>query len=77
MNGPQHYIEAERLLAAADDAFEQAAVRASTEMAALAQVHATLALSAATAMAGINHMDEGDFREWDRVAGVQPDRAES
>lgn len=74
MNGPQHYAEAERLLT------ESRAIPANYDetnpVAALlladAAVHATLALAAATAMNGLDRMDEDDFREWDKVAGVQP-----
>lgn len=73
MNGPQHYSASEKLLTAAltvagDMPIED--VQATVEM---AQVHATLALAAATAMNGIDRMDEDDFREWDKVAGVQLD----
>lgn len=75
MNGPQYYVEAERLLA------ESRAIPANydetnpvaTLLLADATVCAVLALAAATAMAGINRMDEDDFREWDKVAGVQSD----
>lgn len=73
MNGPDHYREAESLLASANDAFDHNAVSACSELTALAQAHATLALAAATAMNGLDRMDEDDFREWDKVAGVQPD----
>jgi hypothetical protein len=75
VTGPEHYAESERLLVAADDAFERAAVRASAEMSALAQTHAILALAAATAMTGIDRMPDEDFEAWDKVAGV-PTRTE-
>lgn len=53
MNGPEHYAEAERLLGLADSAVS-ANMAASTgeskaDVLAAAQVHATLALTAATA----------------------------
>lgn len=73
MNGPVHYSASEKLLAAALNIgtdVPREDIRAMVEM---AQVHATLALAAATAMNGLDRMDEDDFREWDRVAGVQPD----
>lgn len=73
MNGPEHYVAAENLLASALDIGRDVPredVRAMVEM---AHVHATLALAGATAMAGIDRMDEDDFREWDKVAGVQLD----
>jgi hypothetical protein len=45
MNGPAHYRDAERLLALADDSAEVTHDRLVSQ----AQVHATLALAAATA----------------------------
>jgi hypothetical protein len=77
VTGPENYEAAQNILASAlkiGAGVPREDVRAVVEM---AQAHAILALAAATAMAGINHMDEDDFREWDRVAGVQPDVAES
>lgn len=52
MNGPQHYQEAERLLAGAQNVMDVAPIDGLTreECAFLAQVHATLALAAATAL---------------------------
>lgn len=61
MNGPQHYVEAERLLALADarvsHEWEHQSGEQKADVIAAAQVHATLALAAAT----IND------REWDEV----------
>lgn len=89
--GPDHYLEAERMRAAADEwadadlgwkANLTAQERINQRLADLAdaQVHATLALAAATAMAGrtsnvthVSGMHEVDFETWDRVAGVQDD----
>lgn len=77
MNGPEHYAKAERLIT--PHVLEDAETLKSfthlptAQDVALAQVHATLALAAATAMNGIGQMDEDDFREWDKVAGVQRD----
>lgn len=52
MNGPEHYREAERLLAGAQNVMDVAPIDGLTnrECAVLAQVHATLALAAATAL---------------------------
>ena len=47
MTGPEHYAEAERLLAFIEDA--ELATEVVIAEAAIAQVHATLALAAATA----------------------------
>jgi hypothetical protein len=69
--GPEHYQRAERLLAPALDGRHP-----TPEEVARAQVHATLALAAATAMAasgtaGIGGtMDPADFQAWDSVCGT-------
>ncbi|MET9228104.1 hypothetical protein [Lentzea sp. NPDC003310] len=79
MNGPEHYAAAEQFLAAAtaDDVEPGGAVQ--TSNLAVAQVHATLALAAATAMAGANITARGsvlaalpsaDLTAWRDVAGV-------
>lgn len=65
MNGPEHYIEAERLLKSAADNFLRNGNPGSALAA--AQVHATLALTAAMAMPGAYCGDEGvrrDQRAW-------------
>lgn len=70
MNGPRHYRAAENLLASALEiggGVPREDVRAMVEM---AQVHATLAHAAATAMGAIDRLPEEDFHEWDKVAGV-------
>ncbi|MFI9449205.1 hypothetical protein [Amycolatopsis sp. NPDC052450] len=78
MTGPEHYREAERLMAKAEDgnrSFEY-----HQQLMNLAQVHATLALAAATAMAGrlnTNYRNDSrtagmhvsDSQAWDVVAG--------
>jgi hypothetical protein len=70
VNGPEHYQAAENLL---DSALEigrdvpREDVRAMIEM---AQVHATLAHAAATAMGEFDRLPEEDFAAWDKVAGV-------
>lgn len=70
MNGPEHYLEAERLTAI-DDLHDGP----TAGNIALAQVHATLALAAAVANTGHSEqrMHAIDFRAWDRACGVQDD----
>lgn len=89
MNGPEHFIEAERLIDLAantdtQDPLED--VEVAQYRIACAQVHATLALAAATAMAGRSSaggvvsngaaqhvgMHGSDFSAWDAAAGVRP-----
>jgi hypothetical protein len=73
MTGPEHYREAERL---ADRAHhftygDGGDPVVGAALAAEAQVHATLALAAATAMGGREEgMHRADFEAWDKVAGV-------
>ncbi|MFJ1858796.1 hypothetical protein ACIOHA_15975 [Streptomyces anulatus] len=78
MNGPQHYREAERLAERAhhftygDGGDPVTGAAFATE----AQVHATLALAAATAMqAAVDGsepgMSGGEFHAWYEVAGVK------
>ncbi|MEU2797669.1 hypothetical protein [Streptomyces sp. NPDC007117] len=78
MNGPQHYREAERLAERSnhftygDGADPVVGAALATE----AQVHATLALAAATAMqAAVDGsepgMGSGEFAAWYEVAGVK------
>ena len=67
MTGPQHFREAERLLRAArDGAASSAAV---TEMQQAAQVHATLALAAATALGRYEQLPAADRKAWLAAAG--------
>ncbi|WP_046508019.1 hypothetical protein [Streptomyces odonnellii] len=75
MNGPEHYHEAERLLALANyhgDGNPATGAALTAE----AQAHATLALVAAVAMqAPVDGAEPGmsspEYREWYRVAGVK------
>ena len=74
MTGPEHYLEAERLLGAVEktpDAGGEAAEYCRQELAA-AQVHATLALAAATAYPAVrDYWGDEDLdtpREWAGVA---------
>jgi invasion protein IalB len=74
MTGPEHYREAERLLSGAQNVMDVAPVDGltRTECAALAQVHATLAAAAATAL--IDETPRGDcfanYQAWQVVAGA-------
>lgn len=80
MTGPEHYREAERLVAMAhhwtygDGGDPSVGAALATE----AQVHATLALAAATAMAAPvdqepdTGMPPADVKAWCEAAGVKP-----
>lgn len=77
--GPEHYREAQEWLTVAANAGSESTEERAIA-AACAQAHATLALAAATAMAGrtsnasgVFGMHEADFEAWDAVAGVQED----
>ena len=67
MTGPEHYLEAERLLADRSNLSGRRTGVVTEEVAAHAQVHATLALAAATALAGENL----DLRAWRDAAGTK------
>lgn len=72
VNGPQHFAEAERLLALAED--HQTKLNIPTAVAfchRAAQVHATLALAAATATTFLGEFIEIEDTvvEWARVTG--------
>lgn len=72
MNGAEHYLAAEALVAMAKEAAAQDMGGVENVIAA-AQVHATLALAAATALNSTHHYvgDSRDITEWARIA--QPD----
>lgn len=72
MTGPDHYRESERLIASWDQMGDTAGVFSLQTLLLAAQLHATLALAAATAMAACDHdgMHYADFSAWDQVAGV-------
>ncbi|MFC8625660.1 hypothetical protein [Streptomyces anulatus] len=79
MNGPQHYSEAEWLAERAHHFTygDGSNPVIGAALAAEAQVHATLALAAATAMqAAVDGSEPGmsgpEFAAWHRVAGVKP-----
>ena len=67
MTGPENYLEAERLLAGWSDLSGRRTGLVAEEVAAHAQVHATLALAAATALAAENL----DLRAWRDAAGTK------
>ncbi|MFI6510050.1 hypothetical protein ACIBCT_20795 [Streptosporangium sp. NPDC050855] len=75
MNGPDHYREAERLLTEAEDAPQGASV--GLYFLGAAQVHATLALAAATAVCSPAMFRDAppdqDLIAWQEVAGGAPE----
>ncbi len=73
MTGPENYRLAEQLVAEAADASEHGDTTTATLALTAAQVHATLALAAATALngAGDDDMPSEDWHAWHRAAGVQ------
>ncbi|MEU6496409.1 hypothetical protein ABZ890_39535 [Streptomyces sp. NPDC046984] len=69
MTGPEHYARAEQLLREVRDGHQEGSDVAA--ILAAAQVHATLAVAAATAMSGRGGgMHSADFNAWDNAAGV-------
>lgn len=87
MNGPEHYRRAETLLELASDSYNAAVDELDTESIArhqiaigdgsafihAAQVHATLALAAATALAAPDYsLPVLDGNRWYEVAGTKP-----
>lgn len=84
MTGPEHYLTAEALLGAAGQTlqlhaglpFQERVQRYRADIA-LAQVHATLAVAAATALNDHSHGDDSglpwrDVDRWQRTAGEKP-----
>ncbi|MFI9340017.1 hypothetical protein ACIG0D_01875 [Streptomyces sp. NPDC052773] len=76
--GPEHYREAERLLKGCQNSCGALVIEDGTaEVLAAAQVHATLALAAATAMGapvdgeGDSGLPPRDAKAWFDVAGVK------
>lgn len=65
MTGPDHYRQAEELTAKAHDYLGQGEGQSAAVWAAVAQIHATLALAAATAPG----MTSAHGRAWRQVAG--------
>lgn len=72
MTGPEHYREAERLLAGPTDYIQD--IGEAERDVARATAHATLALAAATALTGYSQdgMHHADFDAWDEACGVEP-----
>lgn len=72
MTGPEHYAEAERLLAVVD--FSQDAIpEQRTALAAQAQVHATLALAAVTLVASEAGYSTDRVARWEPAIGPRQD----
>ncbi len=69
MTGPEHYKEAERLLDGSDAPYESDVEYANRL--ARAQVHATLALAAATAIPHAGQMPVPDCEAWEEVASAE------
>ncbi|MEV6876936.1 hypothetical protein [Amycolatopsis sp. NPDC051128] len=65
MTGPEHYMEAERLLAKYGNGY---VLPETAGKLAAAQVHATLALAAATADSGAEQMNDVAFEAWHKVS---------
>lgn len=68
MTGPEHYKAAENWLFKAEHHSARGAEETVESCAALAQVHATLAVAAAAALHGASVNTTGD---WARVAGTE------
>ena len=68
MTGPEHYQEAETQAESAARAIDDRMSDDARVSLGLAQVHATLALAAAT---GVNSANKDERGEWLRVAGVE------
>lgn len=70
MTGPEHYREAEKFLKFASG--YEAGSASATDAVAEAQVHATLALAAATAMQPSRYaVGRPEFEQWRAEAGVE------
>jgi len=68
MDGPQHYRKAEQLLRAVERTSRNADPAAAARLIARAQVHALLALAAATATGTTAHAGQA----WEDAAGTSP-----
>lgn len=68
MSGPEHYQEAEAQAESAARAIDDRLFEDARVSLGLAQVHATLALAAAT---GVSSASKDERQEWQRVAGVE------
>lgn len=75
MTGPEHYRKAEELIDIVNDGHAIDTMLSIEQLLAMAQVHATLALTAATAMLGpvaASGYDDADLDAWREAAGVKP-----
>ncbi|MGW7355139.1 hypothetical protein ACWGI0_00210 [Streptomyces sp. NPDC054802] len=76
--GPEHYREAERLVAIVDEGHAVDTSLLVPELLAMAHVHATLALAAATAQSSSvdgdpdSGMPPADLTAWNAVCGTRP-----
>ncbi len=68
MTGPEHYREAEQRMRASDWQRQEGFLKTAMHEAVMAQVHATLALAAATAL-----NSHTEWSAWREVAGVKSD----
>jgi hypothetical protein len=74
VNGPGHWRQAERLISRPQMSdSENLIVTPSPEVIALAQVHATLALTAATLIRGSLSLTLADWHEW--LTAIDPEYA--
>ncbi|ADJ42190.1 hypothetical protein AMES_6077 [Amycolatopsis mediterranei S699] len=75
MTGPEHYKIAEKLIAGGIQRVtpwgDTDWVAPTPEVVARAQVHATLALAAATASGAWAEMSNDESRSWDQAIGVE------
>lgn len=77
MTGPEHYREAERLLEFAREADAEPETSWTFDQAIQsAQVHATLALAAATALGTADQQNTDDYNAWFRAASEHPRAAQ-
>jgi hypothetical protein len=67
MTGPEHYLAAEKLLEETQE-HPSSSINKTASLIGQAQVHAILALAAATGLASGNQ----DWRDWSEVTGRKP-----
>jgi hypothetical protein len=72
-SGQNHYTKAEKILGGALDLYAEGNAEGGRFAVAVAQVHATLALVAATALSDVNRRSYGDGEAWvDTLAAAEP-----
>jgi hypothetical protein len=74
MSGPEHYLEAERLIQIIEDGNAIDTMLTIPELIGMAQVHATLAEAAATALVANEDPPPSDAHAWWLVAGTKPSK---